>query len=88
MRITVLAMGSLLLAGCVVPLAPPPSSPASYDPHLYDARGAAVTPVAAAPLPPVPDCRDVERTVEIGGKPQKAFATVCRRPDGNWHFVN
>jgi hypothetical protein len=88
MRIAILAAGSLLLAGCVVPPPPPPVSSESYDPHLYDARGNVVMPVAAAPLPPPADCREVERTVQIDGRPQKAYGTACRRPDGSWRFVN
>jgi surface antigen len=85
MRIAFLIAGSLLLAGCVV--LPPTGSSESYDPHLYDARGNVVPPVAAATAP-APECREIERTVEIGGKPQKAYATACRQPDGTWRFTN
>lgn len=85
MRIAIIIAGSLLLAGCEVPPSTIPSE--SYDPHLYDASGNVVTPVAAVPQP-APECREVERTVEIGGKPQKAYATACRQPDGTWRFTN
>jgi hypothetical protein len=87
MRIAVLLAATLVVAGCEV--APPQTlTSESYDPHVYDAHGNVLAPVAAAPLPPPSDCRDVERTVTIDGKRQKAYGTACQRPDGTWHFVN
>jgi surface antigen len=71
----------LLLAACVAV----PS--ASYDPNLYDANGRVVPPVAAA-NPAQPECREVQTSVMIGGKPQQATATACRQPDGSWRFTN
>ncbi len=79
MRTIILAALSLLLGACVV--APPYES---YDPRLYDADGN----FATAAAPPAPECRDVLRTVEIGGQTQQAYATACRQPDGTWRFTN
>ena len=83
MRLALVVTGSLLLVGCATPS--PPTTPDSYDPRLYDARGSVVPPVALAPPP---DCREIERMVEIGGKQQKAYGTACRQPDGTWRFTN
>ena len=29
-------------------------------------------------------CREFQETVTIGGKPEQAFGTACRQPDGTW----
>ncbi len=71
----------ILLAACAQGLS------GSYDPNLYDAGGNVIPPVAAA-LPAEPACREVQTTVTIGGKPQQAYGTACRQPDGSWRFTN
>lgn len=32
-------------------------------------------------------CREFQNTVIIGGKPQQAYGTACRQPNGNWQIV-
>jgi surface antigen len=32
-------------------------------------------------------CREYTTTVRIGGKPQQAYGTACRQPDGSWERV-
>jgi len=32
-------------------------------------------------------CREFTSKVTIGGRPQKAFGTACRQPDGDWEIV-
>ena len=81
MRSTAMVLGVLILAGCV-----PEDTLGRYDPRLYDAGGHVV---AETPPPPTePACRQVERTVVIGGQTQQALATACREPDGSWRFTN
>lgn len=29
-------------------------------------------------------CREFQQTVTIGGRPENAFGTACRQPDGSW----
>jgi hypothetical protein len=29
-------------------------------------------------------CREFQQTVTIGGRPQQAYGTACRQPDGTW----
>jgi surface antigen len=29
-------------------------------------------------------CREFQETVTIGGKPEQAYGTACRQPDGSW----
>ena len=33
-------------------------------------------------------CREYQQTVYIGGKPQSAYGTACRQPDGSWQVAN
>jgi len=33
-------------------------------------------------------CREYETSAMIGGRPQSAFGTACRQPDGSWRIVN
>jgi surface antigen len=33
-------------------------------------------------------CREYTTTVRIGGKPQQAYGTACRQPDGSWQRVS
>jgi surface antigen len=47
---------------------------------------------ATGPLPAVEavgrrDCREFQKTVIIGGRPQRAHGTVCRRHDGAWQVI-
>ena len=68
MRQPIAALALLALAGSA-------EAAGTDDPHLYDANGTVVTPAPAfAAVPPAPECRDSERTVIIGGAPQKAWA--------------
>lgn len=32
-------------------------------------------------------CREYQHTVYIGGRPQQAYGTACRQPDGSWQIV-
>lgn len=32
-------------------------------------------------------CREYQRTITIDGRPERAFGTACREPDGNWRVV-
>ena len=32
-------------------------------------------------------CREYQQTVYIGGRPEKAYGTACRQPDGSWQIV-
>ncbi|HZT52258.1 MAG TPA: hypothetical protein VFA22_10015 [Stellaceae bacterium] len=82
-RAAALALGAALLAGCVVAPPPPSAGPGSYDPRLYDATGNLAT-----AAPPPADCREFQRTVEIGGKRQNAYGIACRQPDGSWRITN
>jgi hypothetical protein len=87
------------LAGCVAPQeeitwntpreAPPatpentpPSSPVT-DGQLRDkALQDALSKTAGGP------CREFQETIMIGGKPQRAYGTACRQPDGTWKRVS
>ena len=33
-------------------------------------------------------CREYQATVQISGKAEQAYGTVCRQPDGSWKIVN
>ncbi len=33
-------------------------------------------------------CREYQTTVTIGGRPQQAYGTACRQPDGSWKVLN
>ena len=82
MRSMAIALGLLVVAGCVSSKDPL----GLYDPRLYDANGNVVA-VAPPPPPAVPDCREVERTVMIGGQEHHAYGNACRQPDGTWRFI-
>lgn len=32
-------------------------------------------------------CREFQQTITVGGKPQQAYGTACRQPDGSWQIV-
>jgi surface antigen len=32
-------------------------------------------------------CREFQQTIIVGGKPQQAYGTACRQPDGAWQIV-
>lgn len=85
MRGMTIALGLLLVAGCV---AGGGQTMGIYDPRLYDANGNVVAAAPPPPPPPVPDCREVERSVIIGGQAQRATGTACRQPDGTWRFTD
>jgi surface antigen len=34
------------------------------------------------------NCREYQTSVTVDGKPQKAYGTACRQPDGSWKVVN
>jgi surface antigen len=40
-----------------------------------------------AQVEPQPNCREYTGTVTIAGKPQQAFGTACRQPDGTWRIT-
>lgn len=81
MRHLVLAAALVPVAACTYTPTPPVGS---YDPLIYDANG--MVAVAPAPAPPPADCRDVTRDVVIAGQKEQAHATVCRLPNGTWHY--
>jgi surface antigen len=33
-------------------------------------------------------CREYQTKVTVGGRPQSAYGTACRQPDGSWQVVN
>ena len=33
-------------------------------------------------------CREYRTTVDVGGKPESAYGTSCRQPDGSWQIIN
>ncbi|MDZ4380487.1 MAG: RT0821/Lpp0805 family surface protein [Parvibaculum sp.] len=33
-------------------------------------------------------CREYTQTVYIGGRPENAYGTACRQPDGSWQIAN
>lgn len=33
-------------------------------------------------------CREYRTTIEINGKPRKAYGNACRQPDGSWKIVH
>lgn len=33
-------------------------------------------------------CREYTHTVNIGGRPERAYGTACRQPDGSWQIVS
>ncbi|HAC59435.1 RT0821/Lpp0805 family surface protein [Parvibaculum sp.] len=33
-------------------------------------------------------CREYSQTVYIGGRPESAYGTACRQPDGSWQIVS
>lgn len=33
-------------------------------------------------------CREYQQTVTIAGKPETAYGTACRQPDGSWKITN
>ena len=82
MRGTAIVLGLVLVAGCVSD-----DPMGRYDPRLYDANGniAAAVPT---PAPAAPECREVERTITIGGQTQRAHGNACRQPDGSWRFTD
>jgi surface antigen len=85
MHATPIILGLLLVAGCASD-----DSLGRYDPRLYDAYGnvvAAVPPPQPAPATG-PECREVERTIIIGGQAERGYGTACRQPDGTWRFTN
>lgn len=52
-------------------------------------------PMAATPIAPVYQsaddgryCREFQSTIRIGGKPQPAYGTACRMPDGSWEVAS
>lgn len=32
-------------------------------------------------------CREFQQTIVVGGKPQQAYGTACRQPDGSWQII-
>jgi hypothetical protein len=81
MRALLVLSTLLILTGCVAG----GLASGSYDPQVYDAGGNAV---AAMPVPPPPECREIERNVTIAGQQQRAYGEACRQSDGSWRFVN
>ncbi|PKQ04700.1 MAG: hypothetical protein CVT73_12980 [Alphaproteobacteria bacterium HGW-Alphaproteobacteria-12] len=33
-------------------------------------------------------CREYSQTVYVGGRPESAYGTACRQPDGSWRIAN
>ena len=33
-------------------------------------------------------CREYRTTVDVGGRPESAYGTSCRQPDGSWQIIN
>lgn len=33
-------------------------------------------------------CREYQQSVTIAGKPETAYGTACRQPDGSWKIIN
>jgi hypothetical protein len=66
----------------------PPAAYANPAPTAYSPAVAGYgTPAVAnygAPAASGGDCREYQSTVTIDGRPQRAFGTVCRQPDGSW----
>lgn len=62
----------------------PPSGQTMRDAPGHDAPGQPATEQTGASGP----CREFQETVMIGGKPQKAYGTACRQPDGTWKRVS
>lgn len=52
------------------------------------AKPAPPPPERQASAPTEPQCREYQTTVNIGGKPQKAYGRACRQPDGTWKDEN
>ena len=72
-----------LLAGCAAPQEKitwntpreaTPAEPAQTSPEAADKS-------ATGP------CREFQETIMIDGKPQRAYGTACRQPDGTWKKV-
>jgi surface antigen len=76
----------------------PPAVATSAAPVGYVSPTAAPVAASAAPTSLVPavasaaiapatsECREFQSTVQIDGKPARAFGTVCRQPDGSWRI--
>lgn len=46
-----------------------------------------ITPQPAFQNPQGYQCREFQQTIIIGGRPQQAYGTACRQPDGSWQIV-
>ena len=33
-------------------------------------------------------CREFSQNINVGGRPESAYGTACRQPDGNWQIVS
>lgn len=80
--IAIIIVAGLLLAptfGLIdtadAPAAPPPAEQTA-------------APAAQAPKAQPGDCRDFEKTVEIGGEARTVTGRACMQPDGSWKVVD
>jgi len=60
-------------------------APAAYNPAVAGYGTPAVA-TYGAPAAGGGECREYQSTVTIDGRPQRAFGTVCRQPDGSWRI--
>ncbi|MDH3703075.1 MAG: hypothetical protein OEU46_17350 [Alphaproteobacteria bacterium] len=100
-RLAATAMLAALLAGCAAPQekitwntpreaaaappvsAKPPPGDSATDRTLHDkAPRDASNKTAGGP------CREFQESIVIDGKPQRAYGTACRQPDGTWKRVS
>jgi hypothetical protein len=73
------------------PAAPPAAAsaapaPAPMGQGIQWSNPPAGNAVAAKPPAGARECREFQRTIIIDGKPETAFGTACRQPDGTWRI--
>jgi surface antigen len=89
--LAVAAACGLALAACASP--PPPPPPPPGRPVVWTNSEGSAPAAAPAARPggdagPGAECREYQLTVTIAGRPQPAWGTACRQPDGSWRIVN
>lgn len=100
-RLAVTAMLAALLAGCVAPqekitwntpreAAAPPTDSAKSPPADTATDGKLRNKALQDALNKTAggQCREFQESIVIDGKPQRAYGTACRQPDGTWKRVS
>ncbi len=70
-----------------VVVAPPPPPPVVVYQQPAPTYYVAPQPPAAPPQQQA-YCREYQKTLMIGGRPQPGYGTACMQPDGSWKAIN